>query len=49
MEIEKALVGTHLFASPVLLTKYGLSVSSVWSPGLIENLTIWTSDFQNST
>ena len=29
MEIEKALVGTHLFASPVLLTKYGLSVSSV--------------------
>ena len=29
MEIEKALVGTHPFASPVLLTKYELSVSSV--------------------
>ena len=49
MEIEKALLGTHLFASPVLLSKFGLSVSSVWSPGLIENLTIRPSDFQNST
>ena len=48
MEIEKALVETHVFASPVLLTN-GLSVSSVWLPGLIENLTIWPSDFQNST
>ena len=40
MEIEIALVGTHLFASPALLTKFGLSVSLVLSPGLIENLTI---------
>ena len=29
METEKALVGTHPFASPVLLTNFGLSVSSV--------------------
>ena len=29
MEMEIALVGTHLFASPVLLTKLGLSVSLV--------------------
>ena len=49
MEIEKVLVGTLFFASPVLLTKFGLSDSSVWSPGFIENLTIWASDFQNST
>ena len=48
MEIEKALVGTHLFSSPVLLNEFGLSVSSVWSPGLIENLIIRPSDFQNS-
>ena len=34
--------------SSVLLTKFGLSVSSVWSPGLIEKLTIskWPCDFQ---
>ena len=49
MDIEKALVGTHLFASPVLLTEFGLSDSSAWSPGLSENLTIRPSDFQNST
>ena len=49
MEIEKALVDTHLFASPVLLTKFGLSVSSVWSTGLFENFTIWASDFKNRT
>ena len=29
MEIEKALVGAHLFSSPVLLNEFGLSVSSV--------------------
>ena len=29
MEIEKALVGTHLFASPILLTKFGILPSSV--------------------
>ena len=34
--------------SPVLLTKFRLSVSSVRSPSLIENLTISPSDFQNS-
>ena len=45
--IKKALVVAHLFASPVLLTKFGLSVSSIWSPGLIENLTFWPCDFQN--
>ena len=39
--------GTRLFASPVLLTKFGLSVLSVWSPGLIENHTIWPGDFKN--
>ena len=45
--IKKALVVAHLFASPVLLTKFGLSVSSIRSPGLIENLTFWPCDFQN--
>ena len=45
IEIKKSF-GTHLFAGPILLTKFGLSVSLVWSPGLIENLTIC--DFQNS-
>ena len=41
IEITKSF-GTYLFASRVLLTKFGLSVSSVlfWSPRLIENLTI---------
>ena len=41
IEITKSF-GTYLFASRVLLTKFGLSVSSVlvWSPCLIENLTI---------
>ena len=34
--------------SAVLLTNFGLSVSSAWSPGLIGHLTIWPSDFQNS-
>ena len=48
IEIKK-IFGTHLSPSPVLLTKFGLSVSSVWSPGLslIKNLTIC--DFQNSS
>ena len=43
---RKALVYSPL--STVLLTKFGLSVSSVWSPGLIEKLTImkWPCDFQ---
>ena len=49
MEIEKFFVGTRLFPSPVLVTKFGLSASSGWSPGLMQNLTIWPSDFQNST
>ena len=44
---KKESFGTHLFASPVLLTKFRLSVLSVWSPGLIDNLTIWPCDFQN--
>ena len=37
-----------LWVPTVLLTKFGLSVSSVWSPGLIEKLTImkWPCDFQ---
>ena len=37
-ESRKALV-LFFFASPVLLNKFGISVSSVWSPGLIEKLT----------
>ena len=36
---EPKSFGTQYFASPVLLTKFGVSVSSFWSPGLIENLT----------
>ena len=32
--------GRYSVLSSVLLTKFGLSVSSVWSPGLIEKLTI---------
>ena len=34
--------------SSVLLTKFGISVPSVWSPGLIKKLTImkWPSDFR---
>ena len=43
------MVVTHLFASPILLTKFGLSVSPIWSPGLIENLTFWPCDFQNTS
>ena len=37
-----------LWVPTVLLTKFGLSVSSVWSPGLIEKLTImkWPCDLQ---
>ena len=31
--------GTQYFASPVLWTQFGVSISSVWSPGLIANLT----------
>ena len=46
---NKESFGTHLFASPILLTKFGLSVSSVWSPVLIKNLIIWSCDFQNKT
>ena len=40
--------GRYSVLSSVLLTKFGLSVSSVWSPGLIEKLTIskWPCDFQ---
>ena len=40
--------GRYSVLSSVLLTKFGLSVSSVWSPGLIEKLTImkWSCDFQ---
>ena len=49
MEIEETLVATHRFASAILLTKFRLSVSLAWSSGLIENHTIWPSDFQKST
>ena len=49
MEIEETLVASHLFATPILLTKFRLSVSLAWSSGLIENHTIWPSDFQKST
>ena len=45
---NKESFDTHIFASPVLLTKFGLSVSSVWSPGLIETLTIWSCDFSKT-
>ena len=43
---RKALVYSPL--STVLLTKFGLSVSSVWSPGLIEKLTLmkWPCDLR---
>ena len=44
---KKESFGTPLFASPAFLTKFPLSVLSVWSPGLIENLTIWSWDLQN--
>ena len=47
IELEKAVVLTF-FCIPVFWTKFTYSVSSVWSPDLIENLTIWPSDFQNS-
>ena len=36
----KKRFGNHLFATPAFLTKFGLSVSSVWSPGLIKNHTM---------
>ena len=36
----KKRFGNHLFATPVFLSKFGLSVSSVWSPGLIKNHTM---------
>ena len=40
----KKSFAAHLFTSPVLLTKFWLSASSVWSPGLIEKLGIWSCD-----
>ena len=49
MKIKKNF-GAHLFSRPVLVTKFGLSVSSVWSPCLVESLIIikWLCDFQNN-
>ena len=49
MKIKKNF-GAHLFPRPVLVTKLGISVSSVWSPCLVESLIIikWLCDFQNN-
>ena len=40
----KKSFAAHLFTSPVLLTKFWLSASLVWSLGLIEKLAIWSCD-----